>query len=215
MDMPEKGPLGSRGNQKPCSGPKPLCAHMLRCGAKPTGPASCFRYRDQGECHTDAEKKDGSYSSVRHSGRGAWAYALVKAISKRNAPMARPVPRMDRIWHSARAYHARHRANARQRCRIVSGDHCRVKGKRNSGAPFLPGYVIFGGSFILSLRRNSAENGKGYDIRLFAFTNEDVSKVYLAWISATAYIDKEEIIFPATATPAEVTQCMNDYLSGS
>lgn len=63
--------------------------------------------------------------------------------------------------------------------------------------------------------RETAENGKGYDIRLFAFTNEDVSKVYLAWISATAYIDKEEIIFPATATPAEVTQCMNDYLSGS
>lgn len=63
--------------------------------------------------------------------------------------------------------------------------------------------------------RETAENGKGYDIRLFAFTNEDASKVYLAWISATAYIDKEEIIFPATATPAEVTQCMNDYLSGS
>lgn len=63
--------------------------------------------------------------------------------------------------------------------------------------------------------QETAENGKGYDIRLFAFTNEDVSKVYLAWISATAYIDKEEIIFPATATPAEVTQCMNDYLSGS
>ena len=63
--------------------------------------------------------------------------------------------------------------------------------------------------------QETAENGKGYDIRLFAFTNEDVSKAYLAWISATAYIDKEEIIFPATATPAEVTQCMNDYLSGS
>ena len=63
--------------------------------------------------------------------------------------------------------------------------------------------------------RETAENGKGYDIRLFAFTNEDVSKVYLAWISATAYIGTEEIIFPATATPAEVTQCMNDYLSGS
>lgn len=63
--------------------------------------------------------------------------------------------------------------------------------------------------------QETAENGKGYDIRLFAFTNEDVSKVYLAWISATAYIGTEEIIFPATATPAEVTQCMNDYLLGS
>ena len=63
--------------------------------------------------------------------------------------------------------------------------------------------------------RETAENGKGYDIRLFAFTNEDASKVYLAWISATAYIGTEEIIFPATATPTEVKQCMNDYLSGS
>ena len=63
--------------------------------------------------------------------------------------------------------------------------------------------------------RETPENGKGYDIRLFAFTNEDVSKVYLAWISATAYIGTEEIIFPATATPTEVKQCMNDYLSGS
>ena len=196
-----KRPLGSRGNQKPCSGPKPLCAHMLCCRAKPTGPAPCFRYRDQGECHTDAEKKDGSYSSMCHSGRGDWAYALDKAASKRDAPMAHPVPRMDRIRHSARVYHARHRANAQQRCRIVAGDHCRGKGKRDSGAPFIPGYVT--------------ENGKGYDIRLFAFTNEDVSKVYLAWISATAYIGTEEIIFPATATPTEVKQCMNDYLLGS
>ena len=66
-----------------------------------------------------------------------------------------------------------------------------------------------------AVMQETAENGKGYAIRLFAFTNEDVSKVYLAWISATAYIGTEEIIFPATATPAEVTQCMNDYLSGS
>ena len=157
--MPAKGHSGAGEIKSPVAARNRFAPICFAAGQSPRAQLPVFDIEIKGSV-IQMGKKDGSYSSMCHSGRGDWAYALDKAASKRDAPMAHPFPRMDRIRHSARVYHARHRANAQQRCRIVAGDHCRGKGKRDSGAPFIPGYVIFGGPFILSLRRNSGNRRK-------------------------------------------------------
>ena len=112
--MPAKGHSGAGEIKSPVAARNRFAPICFAAGQSPRAQLPVFDI-DQGAYHIDAEKKDGSYSSVRHSGRGDWAYALAKAVSKRDASLARPFPRMDRIWHSARVYHARHRANAQQR----------------------------------------------------------------------------------------------------
>lgn len=154
---------------------------------------------------------------MRHSSRGAGVYALVKAVSKGGASWHALFP----AWIEygippestmlATAPTLGNDAELLQEIIAAAKESGIAEPLSFQDMLYLedPSYYHY------AVIRETAENGKGYDIRLFAFTNEDVSKVYLAWISATAYIGTEEIIFPATATPTEVKQCMNDYLLGS